>query len=134
MGQRPDPGSGLPIAPPSPLAPLALIADDSAVVRLTLARRLRAEGFEVIAQESATRPEAKTFARLACAILDLDLGASDGATFAQSLRQERAGLPIAFFSGTASGELLERARALGPVFAKPGELDAAVAWACASSR
>jgi CheY-like chemotaxis protein len=108
--------------------PVVLLVDDSAVARLAVARRLRAEGFEVIEQASAALPEADPLARIACALLDLDLGGSDGCVLARALLASRAELPIAFFSGSASPELLTRARALGPVFAKPGELDAAVIW------
>jgi CheY-like chemotaxis protein len=117
--------------PPSPeIAPAAiLLVDDSAVARLAIARRLRAEGFEVIEQASAAPPPEDALARASCALLDLDLGESDGCALAAALRTRKADLPIAFFSGTASRELLERARALGPVFAKPADLDAAVAWA-----
>jgi len=108
--------------------PVVLLADDSAVARLAVARRLRADGFEVLEQASAVLPNTETLARVACALLDLDLGDEDGTAFGRMLLAHHAELPIAFFSGTASSDLLARARALGPVFAKPGELDAAVAW------
>jgi DNA-binding response OmpR family regulator len=107
---------------------VVLLVDDSPVARLAVARRLRSEGFEVVEQASAAPPDGTTLSRIACALLDLDLGGKDGADLAQGLLSGRAGLPIAFFSGSSSGELLARARALGPVFAKPGELEAAIAW------
>jgi CheY-like chemotaxis protein len=113
----------------STLAGLAVfVVDDSAVARLAVTRRLRAEGFEVVEQATAMPPEESVWSRISCALLDLDLGDSDGADLARSLLARRPGLPIAFFSGSASSELLERARAFGPVFAKPGELEGAVAW------
>lgn len=118
---------------PRPAA-VVLVVDDSAVARLAVARRLRSEGFEVVEQASAAPPDLGTLSRLACALLDLDLGDSSGADLARALLAGRAGLPIAFFSGTSSGALLEQARAIGPVFAKPGELEAAVAWVNLSSR
>ena len=114
--------------------PLVLVVDDSPVARLAIARRLRAEGFDVLEQASAVTPDGATLARLACALLDLDLGDSDGAHLAGSLREGHARLPIAFFSASVSSELLARARAVGPVFAKPGELDAAIAWVMESAR
>jgi CheY-like chemotaxis protein len=113
--------------------PLVLVVDDSPVARLAVARRLRAEGFEVLEQASAETPDGATIARLACALLDLDLGDSDGAQLAGSLRRSHAELPVAFFSASVSGEVLARARALGPVFTKPGELDAAIAWVSQSA-
>jgi CheY-like chemotaxis protein len=112
-----------------PGLPAVLVADDSAVARLTLARRLRAEGFEVVEHESAASARGAIPTGLACALLDLDLGDGDGDEVARALQAKRPDLPIAFFSASTSAELVERARAIGPVFAKPGELDAAVAWA-----
>jgi CheY-like chemotaxis protein len=112
---------------PKPKPALAvLVVDDSPVARLAVARRLRSEGFEVIEQASAATPKAAVIARAACALLDLDLGDSDGRDLARSLVAQRAELPIAFFSGSASRELLDSARKIGPVFAKPSELEGAV--------
>jgi CheY-like chemotaxis protein len=108
--------------------PAVFIADDSAVARLALARRLRAEGFEVVEQASAQPPEEETAARVFCALLDVELGEGDGSDVARALRAHRAELPVAFFSGSASASTLARARAFGPVFAKPAELEAAIAW------
>jgi len=119
-------GSTRPRAQP---APAVLVVDDSAVARLTIARRLRAEGFEVVEHASVTLPDEEALARLTCALLDLDLGADDGTDLARELRVRRPELPIAFFSGSSSDALLQRARALGSVFTKPGEIEAAVAWA-----
>ena len=110
-----------------------LVVDDSAVARLTVARRLRAEGLEVIEHATAALPENGAVDRITCALLDLDLGESDGADLARALLARRGDLPIAFFSGSASRELLDRARALGPVFAKPGELEGADAWVRANA-
>ncbi len=113
--------------------PAVLVVDDSAVARLAVTRRLRAEGIDVVELESATLPEEETIERLTCALLDLDLGDENGCDLARSLRARRSDLPVAFFSGTASAELLERANAMGPVFAKPAELEAAVAWVRANA-
>jgi CheY-like chemotaxis protein len=114
--------------------PKVLIADDSPVARYMVTRRLQNAGFEVIELESASPPPAETIAGVACALLDLDLGRSeDGRELASSLRAMRPDLPIAFFSGSTSPEVLERARVFGPVFAKPGELEQAMEWVGASA-
>ena len=63
------------------------------------------------------------------ALLDLDLGDGSGIDLAHFLRKAAPGLPIAFFTSGGDADAIARAKRLGPVFAKPGELDAAVAWA-----
>ncbi len=113
--------------------PTVLVADDSPVARLTVARRLRAEGFEVIEHGSAAAASGADVTRVACALLDLDLGDGDGADVALALHEKRPELPIAFFSASVALDVLARARAVGPVFTKPDQLDAAVAWVRASS-
>lgn len=105
-----------------------LVADDSAVARVAVARRLRALGLEVIEEESAAGASARDAMDLACALLDLDLGDGDGTDVAARLREGKGSLPIAFFTSTREAASLTRASRLGPVFAKPEELDAAVAW------
>jgi CheY-like chemotaxis protein len=106
------------------------VADDSPVARLSVTRPLRADGREVLEATSAAdalahAPGAKA---LACALLDLDLGDGDGAAVAIALRREDPALPIAFFSASVSGDVVERARAIGPIFAKPAALADALAW------
>jgi len=102
-----------------------LIADDSAVVRLTVGRRLRDAGHEVV--ECASFAEASVIAvtGLACALLDFDLGDGRGIDVAPRL----AGVPVAFFTSENAPDILEAARTFGPVFKKPDDLDAAIAWA-----
>ena len=65
---------------------------------------------------------------LTCALLDLDLGDGSGADVATALRDAKSTLPIAFFTSEKSGAELTRAKSLGPVFAKPDELAAALEW------
>jgi len=108
--------------------PTVLVADDSPVARLTLARRLRAEGYEVVEHGTAAAARGADVEDMACALLDLDLGDGDGADVALALHEKRANLPVAFFSASVSQDVLARARAVGPVFTKPDQLDAAVAW------
>ena len=105
-----------------------LIADDSAVARVSVARRVRADGIEVVEEESAAGASAVDTADLACALLDLELGDGLGTDVAERLREARGGLPIAFFTSTRTPEFLARAATFGPVFSKPEQLDQAIDW------
>lgn len=109
-----------------------LVVDDSAVVRVTLARALRAAGLEVVERVSVASSGDVPAESLLCAVLDLELDDGQGTAVAARLRAERPTLPVAFFSSTEDAELLARARQLGPVHAKPADLAAVVAWACAA--
>lgn len=111
-----------------------LIADDSAVARLTVAREVRAAGLDVIEHESAAAASAVDARDVACALLDLELGDGHGTDVASRLRSARAELPVAFFSSATDGDLVVHARTIGPVFAKPHELGDAVAWVVAQTR
>lgn len=111
-----------------------LIADDSAVARLTLARRVRAAGFEVVEHDSVASASTVDATTIACALLDFDLGDGLGVDVAARLRQAAGSLPIAFFTSTAESDVVARASAFGPVFAKPDELDAAVDWIARQGR
>ena len=64
-----------------------LIADDSAVARVSVARRVRAEGIEVEEQDSAKSACSVDAADLACALLDLELGDGFGTEVAERLRE-----------------------------------------------
>ena len=105
-----------------------LIADDSAVARVSVARRVRAEGIEVEERDSAASASLVDTVDLACALLDLELGDGLGTEVAERLREGRGALPIAFFTSTLAGEVLARAKTFGPVFAKPDQLDQAIDW------
>jgi DNA-binding response OmpR family regulator len=105
-----------------------LIADDSAVARVSVARRVRADGIEVEEQDSAAGASLVDTAELACALLDLELGDGLGTDVAERLRRGQGALPIAFFTTTSSPEAIALARTFGPVFAKPEQLDLAVDW------
>ncbi len=106
-----------------------LLADDSAVARLAVARRLKAAGLTVLELDSAEATRTIEPGAFTCALLDLDLGDGDGVDVALALRTLIPELPIAFFSGGACPALELRARAIGPLFVKPDDLDDAVAWA-----
>ena len=105
-----------------------LIADDSAVARVSLARRVRADGIEVEERDSAAGASAVDTSELACALLDLELGDGLGTDVAKILRSVQSGLPIAFFTSTSAPEALALAQTFGPVFAKPDEVDDAIDW------
>jgi two-component system, response regulator RegA len=104
------------------------IADDSDVVRSTVKKRLVAEGLQVHAGGSAADSRNVTIRGFACALLDLDLGDGDGVDVAEMLRVHQPDLPVAFFSGGAPPAVAARAKALGPIFHKPDQLDDAIAW------
>jgi DNA-binding response OmpR family regulator len=110
------------------------IADDSDVVRTALAHRLTAAGLRVQAGRCAAHSRSVTTRGFACALLDLDLGDGDGVDVAWVLRGHQPALPVAFFSGGAPPAIVDRAREIGPIFRKPDELEAAVAWVVARSR
>jgi DNA-binding response OmpR family regulator len=105
-----------------------LVADDSLLTRGILSARIAKAGFEVLLCNSVASAEAVDATQLSCALLDLDLGDGEGTEVAATLRAVSPELPIAFFSGSATAQ--PNAQALGPVFAKPDELEDAVRWVC----
>ncbi|MBX3198225.1 MAG: response regulator [Labilithrix sp.] len=111
-----------------------LIADDSAVARVTVARRVRAAGLEVVERDSVAAASTVDASTLACALLDFDLGDGLGVDVATQLRAAAGALPIAFFTSTTKGEVSDRTSAFGPVFTKPDELDLAIDWIERQSR
>lgn len=105
-----------------------LVADDSPLVRAAVVRRVRETGNEVVEADSVASAATVDATGLACALLDLDLGDGWGTDVAERLRSSAAELPIAFFTSEQGGDRVERAKAFGPVFAKPEEIDGAIAW------
>jgi CheY-like chemotaxis protein len=105
-----------------------LVADDSAVARRLVVRQVAADGVEVVEVASARLDDAIDAATLSCALVDLDLGDGYGTDLAAELRRRSPALPVAFFTAGAPNELVAAAAKLGPVFAKPGDLDRAVEW------
>jgi len=105
-----------------------LIADDSAVARVAVARRVRAAGFEVVEHDSCASASTVDATTIACALLDFDLGDGFGVDVAARLREEQATLPIAFFTSSSHADVVELASPFGPIFTKPDELDAAIDW------
>jgi CheY-like chemotaxis protein len=110
-----------------------LVADDSPLVRAAIVRRIRDTGREPIEADSVAATANVDATALSCALLDLDLGDGWGTDVAERLRSSAAALPIAFFTSEQGGERVERAKAFGPVFAKPEEIDGAVEWVVSRS-
>jgi two-component system, response regulator RegA len=110
-----------------------LIADDSALVRDILTKRAVQLGLSVLPCDSVAATRAVDADAVAAALLDLDLGDGQGTDVASTLRASRPELPIAFFS-SATAEQKAAAAQFGPVFQKPDQLDAAMAWLAAETR
>jgi DNA-binding NarL/FixJ family response regulator len=111
-----------------PIMRTVLVADDSSVARHALVRRLAAHDLNVHEEASARGAASVDATECACAVLDLDLGDGDGVGVAEALRKDAPALRVAFFSSDTDGGLVERAKAIGPVFKKPDDLEALVAW------
>lgn len=104
-----------------------LVADDSAVARAAVARELAHDAVSLVEAASLRDGLGVDAGALEGAVLDLDLGDGSGVTLAQALRKAAPDLPIAFFSDSASHAAAE-ARAIGPLFQKPGDLGDLIAW------
>ncbi len=100
-----------------------LVCDDSPVARAAVEKKLRDRGLDVVSCASAAEAHEAELDGIRCALLDVDLGDGYGTDVAERLRSSAPELPIAFFtSEEAVGS------DVGPVFRKPAELDAAIAW------
>jgi len=111
-----------------------LVADDSAVARAVLGRRLGALGLTVVTAASAREAGSIDPADLAAALLDLELGDGLGTEVARRLREAAPTLPIAFLSATEDPALLDAAAHFGPVFSKSSGAAAAARWAGRAGR
>jgi DNA-binding response OmpR family regulator len=112
-----------------PVIFVVLVVDDSAVARRALAKKLREAGFSVREVHSSADAVDADLDDVGCAILDLDLGDGNGVDVARAFAASSPSMPLAFFTAAGSSTLVERARALGPVFSKPDDVDAVVSWA-----
>ena len=106
-----------------------LLVDDSALNRRVVAARLKGAGCSVLEADGFASACALDASTARAALLDLDLGDGSGIDLAHFLRKAAAALPIAFFTSGADVDAISRAEALGPVFVKPEDLLAAIAWA-----
>lgn len=111
-----------------------LLADDSAVVRIALVRRLRTAGLDVVEAASVAEATAIDPHTVDLAILDFDLGDGFGDAIANHLHAGRPDLPIAFFTSSGPGETADRLDPHGPTFAKPHESEGVITWALETSR
>lgn len=109
-----------------------LLADDSAVVRVSLARRFRAAGLVVVEADSVAAAVAIDPTSVDVALLDFDLGDGYGNEIAAHLRAAAPNLPIAFFTSSSADETGDLTP-YGPVFAKPDQTEAVVAWVTSRS-
>ena len=111
-----------------------IVVDDSALNRRAIRRHLLALGVEVREADTLATGRSLDVTGAVCAILDLDLGDGSGVDLVRVFRQKVRDFPIAFFSASASSELVAQARQLGPVFTKPHDLDSAIAWVLSLTR
>ncbi|HVJ93874.1 MAG TPA: response regulator [Labilithrix sp.] len=105
-----------------------LIADDSAVARAIIVRRIRQAGFDLEEHDSCASASRVDPSTVDCALLDFDLGDGLGVDVAKRLRSARATLPIAFFTSTSREEAAEPASSFGPIFSKAHDLEVAIDW------
>lgn len=101
-----------------------LVADDSALGRAVVIKKLRAAGVDVLECSSVASTASADARALKCALLDFELGDGLGIDVAEALRAVAPHLPIAFFTASKDDARL----ASYVTFDKPNEIDEAVAW------
>lgn len=123
----------------APAVPLVLIVDDDERVRRSLARAVRAAGYETLAFDRiASCLQYCRENRPACLVLDLHLPGESGLDLARTLEAEHRSVPVVFIS--ADDEALRQTRTLAHTVAslhKPferGDFLAAVGKAVARRR
>jgi CheY-like chemotaxis protein len=112
--------------PTSPLP--VLIADDAVTARTAVVRALRGRGVPCLEAGTAAAAKAVDTSSISCALLDLDLGDGTGVEVARALLAAHPDLPVAFFSAGGAQDILAEARAIGPFFHKPEDIERAIAW------
>ena len=105
-----------------------LFVDDSALIRAATTRHLVGRGLQVTALGSSAEAEAVDATGFAAALLDIELGDGFGPDVAARLRQASPALPIAFLTAGGTPDVLDAARAFGPIFNKTAGIDEAVGW------
>src|SRR6185295_11967021 len=104
-----------------------LVADDSAVVRVALARRFKNAGLEVVEAGCVKEAKAVDPSTIDVAVLDFDLGDGYGDEIAAHLRASAPSFPLCFFT-SSTNDAHEKAGPYGRIFSKPEQSDAVVAW------
>jgi len=110
-----------------------LFVDDSTLVRATAQRMLRARGVACEMMGSlgdVFRAGPDQLSDVAAALLDIELDDGRGTDAAAYLRENFPAMPIAFLTGGADQEDLDRATSYGPIFDKT-DVSEAIAWAAA---
>jgi len=100
-------------------AHLLVVEDDPAVSR-SLTRALRGAGYEVTA--AASRAEARLDGSFDVAVLDIELGDGSGLELAHALLTSEQVGSVVFHSATPEPAVQKRARELGVLVQKSGDL------------
>jgi hypothetical protein len=118
--------------------PTVFVGDDSPVVQVTLTRLLDVAGVHayIAGMHSEDDAPTKFIGGFKCAIIALEPARTrdDPVDEAELLRLYQPTLPVAFLHEQASMRLMDRARALGPVFHRSSELEAVAKWALSYAR
>jgi DNA-binding response OmpR family regulator len=111
-----------------------LFVDDSALARARVVRALGEHGFAVTALGSTREAEHLDPNAFAAALLDIELDDGFGPDLAERLRSAAPGLPIAFLTGGGPEQVIDQAKAIGPVFSKTSDVDEAFGWVVKSAK
>ena len=121
-----------------PSRPTVFVGESSPTTQLELKEKLDHAGIEAYLARSAVAPVSPSdfIGGFKCALMTLErLGSHDDAmSELELLRMYQPGLAVAFLHGNASVHQLARASAVGPIFRKEDELDAAIAWVVERAR
>jgi hypothetical protein len=116
-----------------PTRPIVFVGDDSPTLMTTLTEKLDAAGVQAYFTGPVLDPSSPTkfIGGFKCALLPLErpVGKDDPIDEAELLRMYQPELPVAFLYEGATTALLDRARAMGPVFRKSDQVEGAIAWA-----
>jgi FixJ family two-component response regulator len=94
---------------------LACVLDDDASILRVVQRLLNARGFAVAAFSSASEFLRADHEDLACLVLDVHLGASDGFAVHERLTSSGWRIPVLYVTGHDDAPMWERARQAGAV-------------------
>ncbi len=104
-------------------APLVLIVDDDASLRLLCRVNLELDGYRVVEAHSvASAEQALADATVDLVLLDVHIGADDGVELMRSLRKREHDVPVVLFTGSARLDAPTIAEADG-VVPKPFRLE-----------